>query len=416
MLPPRKLLTSVPKSNDFDVIVVGAGVTGLAAARRVAELAPHLSVLVLEAGIIGEGSSGRNSGFLINAPHNTGMAGHASSKKSALKQIALLNTSLNWLEAIVQKHGIACGWNRAGKYHAAVTLEGTAQLKKILEQYQEWGVPYRVLTGEQLFQEVGSNYYRYGYHSDNNVFVQPAALIVGLLNSLPAHVTVWENSSVHELDYGASIRVTTSNKTVRAQRLIIANNGFASKLGIAQDKVFTICTYAGVTPVLAPEILAQLGTIPEWGIIPANRLGTTLRRTAEGRMMVRSAYSYAAEDSTLAIRKLLADCYKRRFPKLDAHTFQYVWGGFTALTGNGATYFGEIRKNVYASIGCNGAGVLKGTMYGRLLGEMACGVDSPDLTMALSLDKPTWLPPEPIRKIVVSAAIAYQKHRAGLER
>jgi glycine/D-amino acid oxidase-like deaminating enzyme len=71
---------------------------------------------------------------------------------------------------------------------------------------------------------------------------------------------------------------------------------------------------------------------------------------------------------------------------------------------------------MFVSLGCNGAGVLKGSMFGKLLGEMACGHESPELTDALGLERPTWLPPEPVRRVAVLSAIHYQKRRAGLER
>lgn len=131
---------------------------------------------------------------------------------------------------------------------------------------------------------------------------------------------------------------------------------------------------------------------------------------------MRSDYSYEREQSTERTLALLTDCYRRRYPQLTSHRFEYIWGGTTALTRNGATYFGELRPGLYASLGCNGAGVLKGTMYGKLLGEMAVGATSSLLSNALSLEKPNWLPPEPFRRIGVLSAIKYQSTVAGIER
>ncbi len=66
-------------------------------------------------------------------------------------------------------------------------------------------------------------------------------------------------------------------------------------------------------------------------------------------------------------------------------------------------------------VGCNGAGVLKGTIYGKLLAEMMAGVESRELSDVLGVGEPSWMPPEPIRKIAILTAIQYEKHRAGLE-
>ena len=416
LLEHRAPHLQAPTANRFDVVVVGAGVTGLAAARRIAEIEPRSRVLLIDASSIGEGSSGRKSGFLITLPHHTGMAGHGSPLEVARKQIALYEQGLSWIKGLIDRHGIECGWNHTGKFHAAATAEGEANLRGNLAQYAQWGVQYRELNRSELEAELGTRYYRYGYHSDNNVFVQPAALVRGLADSLPANVFLWEGEPVLSIEKGKPHRIVTKTMQLTAPRIVITNNGFARKLGFARDRVFTIYTYAALTPQLDANELGQLGPGKEWGVIPANRLGTTLRKVATGRFMVRSAYSYEREQPMSQVRALLTESYRRRYPDMRDHAFEYVWGGVTALTRNGALYFGQVDEGLFISIGCNGAGMLKGSMFGKLLGEMACGEQSPQLADALGFERPTWLPPEPIRKLAVVGSILYQKRKAGLER
>jgi|GEM_PF-6655265 len=172
----------------------------------------------------------------------------------------------------------------------------------------------------------------------------------------------------------------------------------------------------GLTEPLDEEELQKLGPEPEWGVIPANRLGTTLRKVAGGRFMVRSSYSYDREEPLAEVRKALQGCYQMRYPQMRSHALPLVWGGVTALTRNGALYFGQVGDGLYISIGCNGAGMLKGSMFGKLLGEMACGQQSPQLADALGFERPSWLPPEPLRRIAVVSTIKYQKYKAGIER
>lgn len=416
MLPSRHPRTALPKSTVFNTIVIGAGYTGLAAARRLAELEPDKSVLVIDAAPVAESSAGRNSGFLINLPHNTKMGGHTSPLEVARKQIRIYNEGLAWLEQLVRSNNIDCGWNPAGKYHAAATEDGIRNLQATLEQYRDWGVPYTELDSAALAKKLGTRYYRYGYHSASNVFVQPAALIRGLADSLPQNTYLLECEPVVALDGNSPFTVTTVRGVFSAERVILANNGFAKALGVLRDRLITIYTYAGMTPRLPDSELEKLGEEAEWGIIPANRLGTTLRRTQDGRFMVRSAYSYEREQPLEKTKAMLSESFKRRYPHMAFHDFEYLWGGTTALTRNGATFFGLVRTGLYASLGCNGAGVLKGSIYGKLLAEMAAGSQSRLLSDALSLERPTWLPPEPFRRIGVVSAIKYQASRAGLER
>lgn len=405
-----------PKEKCFDTVVIGSGVTGAAAARRVAELEPNSNILLIDSSSAGEGSAGRNSGFLINLPHNTGMSGHGSPVQIARKQIDLYNCGLGWLKSLVDRYQIDCGWNSAGKYHAAATEDGERSLRSTLKQYRKWGVDYVELGRDELSHRLGTEYYRYGYHSNNNVFVQPAALIRGLVDNLPDNVWVWENEPVLSIQHGKPHRVHTRSTEISARRIVLANNGFARKLGFARDRVFTIYTYAAFTPQLGADELAALGDASEWGVIPANRLGSTLRKAACGRFMVRSAYSYERERPMAQVHAQLRESFARRYPLLKSHEFEHVWGGVTALTRNGAMYFGEVDTGLYISIGCNGAGMLKGSMFGKLLGEMACGHQSTQLADALGFQRPTWLPPEPIRGAAVVSAIQMQKRKAGLER
>lgn len=416
LLPKRSSNTAVKIESSYDFVVIGAGFTGLAVARRLAELNPSAEVLVLEASEIGEGSSARNSGFIISLPHNTKMSGHTSPAQLARKQIRIYESGLAWLKSSVDTHGIECGWNPIGKYHGAATDDGVKSLQNAAHQYEDWGIDHTEISKAELTEKIGTSYYQYGLHTMNNVFVQPAALIRGLADTLPDNVTVLENCPVLSINDKVQCLVRTKDREIKAGKLILANNGFAKKLGFFKDRLITIFTYAGMTPELDDEQLALHGTDAEWGLIPANRLGTTLRRIQNRRFMVRSAYSYEHAQTQATVDAMLTDCYRRRYPTLHSHRLEHVWGGVTALTGNGATFFGKASENMYASVGCNGAGVLKGSVYGKLLAEMILNQDSQELDDVLSMETPSWLPPEPIRRIAVLTAIHLQKKKAGAER
>jgi glycine/D-amino acid oxidase-like deaminating enzyme len=149
------------------------------------------------------------------------MGGHTTPLEVARKQIRLYDVGLRWLEQLVRDHRIDCSWNPVGKFHAAASDSGVENLSA-------------------------------------------SALIRGLADSLPANVVLVENEPVVELSESSPFRIATSEAGYVADRVILANNGFAKALGILRDRLITIFTYAAVTPQLPESELKKLGDTPEW--------------------------------------------------------------------------------------------------------------------------------------------------------
>lgn len=419
LLPPRVLSLELPAQRHHDCIVVGAGFTGLAAARRFAELAPDASVLVLESSSVGEGSSGRNAGFAVSVPFNARSSPEDASAAD-LTQLELYASGLSYLEQLVRAQRIECGWNPTSKIHAAATLDGEVRVRRALDSYRRWGIDVQVLDRKQILDLTGTGYYRYGFLSGRNVLLQPAALVRGLADSLPDNAHIIENITVTRLSQGKPHSVSTSHGTFTADKVILANNSFVKEFGFLRDRLVTIYTYAALTPLLSETQCARLGgpaqLSQEWGILPANRMGTTIRRVAGRRVLIRSAYSYEHEMGVSAASKLLQASFKSRFPDLESHDLEFVWGGTTALTSNGASFFGEVAPGVLSFAGCNGSGIVKCSINGAMLAEFALGRTSPALSAIRTRRGPGWMPPEPFREIGARTAITYQAWRAGAER
>ncbi|KAA0911342.1 FAD-binding oxidoreductase [Pusillimonas sp. ANT_WB101] len=417
LLPERTVSKHPLTARRVKSLVIGGGYTGLAAARRLAELEPDSEVVVLEASEIGEGAAGRNSGFLNRLPNRPIANEHGDVAETARRQMRLYSAGTAWLSELVQKHSISCDWDDVSpRISAAATDEGVTALQATAKRYLSWGLTCETLSQGDLQARLGTNYYKFGFSTPYNTFVQPAALIRGLADSLPANVHLIENLPALNIREGKTYKVNTSIGEFECDRLILANNSFAKRLGVLSSRLITIFTYAGLTEPLDDSEFSLLGNEPSWGVIPAHRLGSTLRKVRGGRFMVRSAYSYERELPAEHASSMLSELYKNRYAHLRSHKFETVWGGCTALTRNGAPFFGRVRPGLYASVGCNGSGVLRGSIQGRLLAEMACGQDSDLLSDQLKLAGPTWIPPEPIRKIGVLSVIAMEQRKAGLER
>ncbi|MEE4278110.1 MAG: FAD-binding oxidoreductase [Halieaceae bacterium] len=396
LLPPRTAKPALEGDHAADVVVVGAGFTGLACARRWQELDPRARIVVLDASEVGEGNPGRNSGFLLEIA--LADDADAGSRERMEQCNRLTREAMQRIVADVSASEDAIDLSRAGTYRAAGGEVGMRALHKYEAFLQASGLPYRRLDQAQLRAELGTDFYGAGLYSPDCYLAQPAAVIRAIAVQLPESVELFENSPVTGLRRsGAGWQVSTAQGQVSCRKLVLANNSFARNLGIARSRLAAVYTYAGITPVLDPGVLAELGSNPNWGVLPMHRLGSTLRRTADGRLLIRSLHDYESEGEPARVERDLADRLWRRFPQLRGARFEQLWGGAVGFTYNAAPLWGEHEPGLFVSCGCNGGGTVKGTLFGRLLAELANGEAVPDVTALFG--RAAWMPPEPARGI-----------------
>lgn len=410
MLPKRTANAPLAADSDCDIAVIGAGYTGLAAARRCAELDPQARIAVLDSSEVGEGNPGRNSGFMLEIALANDAEPQQLDRMTACNR--LIANTMARLRDLVEKHRISCGLVRAGTYRAAAGATGAAALRKYRAFLDAAQLPYEALDRRRLRERVGTDFYNEGLYSPHCYLVQPAALVRGLAGSLPSSVALYENSPVVAIEKGRGRwTARTPAASLHSPKLIVANNAFCKPLGIAQARIVAMYTYAALTEPLPAT--GGFGSDPEWGLLPAHRLGSTLRRTADGRLLIRSLYGYEKEAGRASIEKQLQEALTRRYPELAGVSFASVWSGATGFTLNGAPIWGECAPALHASVGCNGGGVVKGTLFGRLLADQAFGRETPDIAALFGTAR--WMPPEPLRHAGFSILSRIERYNGRAE-
>lgn len=413
MLPTRKARPSLAQDITVDFAVIGAGFTGLAAARRLHELDDKASVAIFEASEVGEGSSGRNSGFTSSEvlPRNA----TAESAAAAMQQTVLMRAALKWLIGLVADHGIQCELEKTGAIRAAATQAGEAALRNVLEVARINGIQHEALSREDILDRAGTGYYRFGLYINDTYLLQPAALVRGLADTLPSQLTLYEKTPVQRLERDQNKWILhTPRGLVRARTVVLGNNGFIPKLGFLRSRMATIYTYAAITSALTRAEQSNVGGSPAWGLLPPHRLGTTSRRIGQDRLMVRSLYAHEKGiEHSEAVAKL-HDRFARRWPDLSHVDFEYVWSGATALTMNGSPCWGKLDEGLYASGGCNGSGIAKGTMLGFHLADLIMDVGDAH-TVSSVMGNASFMAPEPFRSIGFKLISAIESRKAGRE-
>jgi glycine/D-amino acid oxidase-like deaminating enzyme len=407
LLPRRAPRAPLQGNLHVDWVVVGAGYAGIAAARELSQRQPGASIALVEAGEVGENASGRNSGFAIDLPHAPSTS--AEMTEQGRRAIRVGRFALDELGRLINEHHIECDWQRRGRYHAAVT-DGIAA--KVLKTYaanlDAWREPFQWLDRRQLRQSLGTDYYGAAIYTPGTYLMNPAALVRGLADSLPPQVTLFENSPVTEVEFkGSSPFIRTPQGRIRFGKLILAVNAFSQSFGVFKERQVPVLLFASLTKPLTAAQQARLGTDPNWGITPAHGVaGSTLRLTADKRLLIRHGFDYSPslrtdearrEEARAAHRQLL----QRRFPDLGDLDIEHFWMGWLAVSQNHAPAFGQVAEHVYAASCCNGSGIVRHTAAGMLIANVALGRDNPLIGDFLVQGTASYIPPRPLRDVGV---------------
>lgn len=401
-------------------VVVGAGFTGLAAARQLALNFPDEQIVLLEAQEVGFGSSGRNAGFAIDLPHDIGADDYIGDIGVARTTLKLNLSGQSFLKELVERYQIDCQMKHCGKYQAAVEPRGIAVLEAYRRGLDKLDQPYQMIEASELPEHIGTHFYRKALFTPGTSLIQPSALVKGLADNLPANVTLYERTPITEVEYGNKTVLRHANGSITTDKLVLTTNAFGMSFGFLKGRMLPVFTYASLTRPMTAEEQARLGGKPYWGVIPADPFGTTVRRTPDNRLLIRNSFSFNPDGRAngkylerFALRH--RDSFERRFPMLSGMPFEYTWGGALAMSRNHMGYFGELAPNVYGALCCNGLGVTRGTATGKLLADWLAGEKNELIDFVRNAPGPCANPPSAMVSLGLNLNLKWGQYRAGQE-
>ena len=420
-LKPRnniKLLDG--KKLECDWLIVGAGFTGLSAARKLSELKPNQKIILVDAQLAGEGASARNSGYLVDTTLNDGFNSNKE-LKNYKKKTDIYDLGIKAVKKFVKEYQVDCDWNESGKYFASSHIKDQKILINFSNMLSQLGFENKILLHDELSAKLGTSFYNIALYTKGGILLNPGKLVRSMIDALPHNVDLIENTFLEKWSSNKDyIFCNFKNGKIKTNKIIFAANGFLRSLGVKVNYNFPITLTASMTRQLTKKEFKLIGEPNEWGVLPIKPMGATVRMTKDKRILIRNTAEvcnpFKMSNSLLQKRSNIQKIgLKKRFPDLPDDILESSWSGIVSRTRNSSQVFEKIKENIYVA-GCyNGSGIGVGTLFGEQIAIKACNLSSSEIETIEKKNKPKILPPEPILSLGIKARLIYERIKARSE-
>lgn len=371
---------------EVDVVIAGAGYTGLWTAYYLKQLNPALSIAIIESEIAGFGASGRNGGwcssFLTGLESKMGQPDLAD---AAIRLQRLLFDTVKEVGRVAELESIDCHFDQSGCIGAAILPD---QLKKVHEELEfVHGLgfseeDYRWLTAEQVREQVNIEGVLGGMYTSHCAAVHPARLARGLADVVESKgVAIFEQTAVLKLDKQGLV---TTGGRVKAGVTVLATEGYTGSIEGLKRKLIPIHSMMIASEPLTQTQLEQTGLIERRIFNNLDHMTTYGQLTADGRIAFgcRGSYLFGARvqthfDPSSSEFELVWETLLKFFPSLKDSRFTHAWGGAMGVsrTLNPAVCFDSKTGFGWAG-GYFGDGVGASNLAGRTMADLILGHDT----------------------------------------
>jgi len=419
-LHQRDNIKSLDKDKYCDWLIIGAGYTGLSAARKLSELNPNQRIILVDAQLAGEGASGRNSGYLVDTTLNDGFTSNKE-LSNYKKKTDIYQLGINTVKKFINEYQVKCDWNEAGKFFASSKNSDEKILLNFSKTLKKLNFDYKLYNQKDLQNRLGTSFYNLALYTKGGILLHPGKLARAMVDILPDNVELYENSPLIEWkEINNYIYCNFKNNNITAKKVIFCTNGFLKSLGIKTNYNFPLTLTASMTRILSDNEFKSIGMPKEWGVLPVRPMGATIRLTSDRRILIRNTAEvynpFQMSNYDLKKRSTYQKIgIKRRFPSLPDDIISSSWSGIVSRTRNSSQIFEKINSKMFVA-GCyNGSGIGVGTLFGEQIALKASNQHTNEIEIIEKIKKVTWLPPQPFLNLGIKARLMYEKLRAKSE-
>lgn len=370
------------------VAIVGAGFTGLSAALHLAEAG--VDTLVLDASAIGWGASGRNGGQV-----NPGLKWEPEELVETFgadlggRMVKLGDEAPQLVFDLIARHGIDCAPQRGGTIRAAISEASAAGVRDFQRQWSARGADVVLADGKEMAALTGTGAYTLGAHDRRGGQVNPLGYVRGLASAaLKAGARIHTDTPALKLARGAGgWEIATPGGTVRAERVILATNGYSDDLwpGLRRSVIPVFSSITATEPLPA-QVRAPI--MPNGVVLyEMSSAYAYYRLDDEGRFLM-GGRSVLREATAPVDYTALVDHATRLFPVLRAFEWTHRWNGQVAVTWDHLPHVHEPEAGLHIGLGYNGRGVAMATATGRMLARRAAGGGPETLDLPVTRIRP----------------------------
>jgi glycine/D-amino acid oxidase-like deaminating enzyme len=416
-LKQRSNIKRLIKDESCEWLIIGAGYTGLSAARKLSELHPGQKIIIVDAQLAGEGASGRNSGYLVDTTLNDGFTSNKE-LSNYQKKTDIYKLGIDTVKRYIREYQVDCDWNEAGKYFASSKESDNKKLISFGNTLSKLGYEYNLINKNELYKNLGTNFYKIALYTKGGILLNPAKLVRAMIDTLPNNIELYEYSQLLKWKKKTdSIYCKFKNNNITAKKIIFCTNGFLKSLGIKVNYNFPLTLTASMTRPLSDNEFKEIGEPNEWGVLPVRPMGATVRMTKDRRILIRNTAEvnnpFKMSNNKLEKRSFKQKLgIKKRFPSLPENIIESSWSGVVARTRNSSQIFEKIDKNIFVA-GCyNGSGIGVGTLFGEQIAIKASNNNTEEIKIIEKRNQPTWLPPQPFLNLGVRIRLTYERFRS----
>lgn len=368
------------------VVIIGAGYAGLNAALELHR--EGIDCIVLDANEPGYGGSSRNGG-MVSGGVNVGKRymAKALSDEEAAPFLTDAADAFGFIEDLIARHAIDCGWTRAGYFLGAWckshydTMAHKADLLNQTAGSESYLVP-----PERQREEIGSDYYRGGLVVGRAGHLHPALFFKGLLDLCEArNIPIASRTPATRLtETPGGWRVDTPRGSIHAGDVLIATNGYTGDVTPElKRRIVPVGSYIIATEELSPDLAASISP-KNRSFADTRRVLTYYRMSPDGKRLIFGGRAKFGHTDPVETAPILHRFMIDRFPQLRGTRITHAWTGNVAFTLDEMPHMGKF-KNLHYALGCNGSGIAMMSYLGhqtarKIAGKVnhICAFDRPE--------------------------------------